>query len=247
MRRRKILDLAVKDSKIIKTALSSKDPPKELKKAKHLTTAYKNYLKMMKEEVEQERPWTDNPQSQAYAEALHSFSKHVCDYSDAKDNNPEWAKIFPLGNQEDLPMNMLFGVLNSSKGVEDLAAPVDVGSLQEAKTRITVKTDQEILQLAMKDISIVLDALSLEAPVKKLKSAKNLMKAYREFMKKGRVEGVHPRTWEKEPASELFCGGLLHFSKTLREYSTYKERAPTQAKVGLSTLIAVRSLTACMS
>lgn len=163
------------------------------------------------------------------------------------------------------------------QGVEDLAAPVDMGSLQEAKTRITVKTDQEILQLAMKDISIVLDALSLEAPVKKLKSAKNLMKAYREFMKKGRVEGVHPRTWEKEPASEvlppiqllvqedsapcagtyranhflcqmqLFCGGLLHFSKTLREYSTYKERAPTQAKVGLSTLIAVRSLTACMS
>ena len=66
MRRRKILDLAVKDSKIIKTALSSKDPPKELKKAKHLTTAYKNYLKMMKEEVEQERPWTDNPQSQVH-------------------------------------------------------------------------------------------------------------------------------------------------------------------------------------
>ena len=33
------------------------------------------------------------PSLQAYAEALHSFSKHVCDYSDAKDNNPEWAKV----------------------------------------------------------------------------------------------------------------------------------------------------------
>ena len=87
--------------------------------------------------------------------------------------------------------------------------PMAGGSSQGAMTRVTVKTDQEILQLAIKDISVVRDALSSEAPVKKLKTAKNLMKAYGEFMKKGRIEGSHPRTWEKEPASEVLpCNNI---------------------------------------
>ena len=78
-----------------------------------------------------------------------------------------------------------------------------------------IKTDLEILTIAERDISIVRDVLSLSAPVDELHSAQNLLIAYGEFMKKGRVEGVHPRTWEHKPASEVFpcnttaCAGGL--------------------------------------
>ena len=64
MSRREIVDLAVKDSAIIKTALSSQEPLEELKKAEHLVAAYKGYLHLQKVEMNAERPWGRTPQSQ---------------------------------------------------------------------------------------------------------------------------------------------------------------------------------------
>ena len=47
---------------------------------------------------------------------------------------------------------------------------------------LDIKTDQAILTTAMRDISRVRDALSSEEPQKQLKSAKNLVTAYKDSM-----------------------------------------------------------------
>ena len=66
-----------------------------------------------------------------------------------------------------------------------------------------VKTDHEILAVALRDIDLINSALSTEAPVEKLKSGSNVMAAYRDFMRKGREERDIRRSWEDHPNDEV--------------------------------------------
>ena len=74
-----------------------------------------------------------------------------------------------------------------------------------------IKPDQAILTTALRDISTVRNAPSSEEPLKQLKSAKNLITAYKDFMQKGRLEMGLKRPWEKRPASKVSnCNATAH-------------------------------------
>ena len=69
--------------------------------------------------------------------------------------------------------------------------------------RATSKTHQDILETAMKDIVIIKDALSSKHPIKKLKTAKNLIKAYREHLRRREVEFT--RQWGSDSLHSRVC------------------------------------------
>ena len=66
-----------------------------------------------------------------------------------------------------------------------------------------VKTDHEILSVALRDIDLINSALSTEAPSTELKNGRNVMAAYRDFMKKGRKLGEMRRPWEDKPDDKV--------------------------------------------
>ena len=66
-----------------------------------------------------------------------------------------------------------------------------------------MKTDHEILAIALRDIDLINSALSTEAPIEKLKSGSNVMAAYRDFMRKGREERGIRRPWEDNPNDKV--------------------------------------------
>ncbi len=113
-------------------------------------------------------------------------------------------------------------LLLSMQGLKRLASSAETTPARLSKrvasvTEQSIKTDQEILAIAEKDISIVKAALtSADADATdKLQSAPNLVAAYQEFMKKGRVQGIHPRTWEMQPSSEVIFHNTIASSSGL--------------------------------
>ena len=58
--------------------------------------------------------------------------------------------------------------------------------------RAASKSNQDILETAMIDISIIKDALSSKDPTKKLKTARNLIKAYRQHLRKREKQFTRP-------------------------------------------------------
>ena len=66
-----------------------------------------------------------------------------------------------------------------------------------------MKTDQEILQLAMEDISIIKEAQSSEEPLLLLQYAHHLIQAYKDFMQMVEEEWPPERPWAQEPKSRV--------------------------------------------
>ena len=74
---------------------------------------------------------------------------------------------------------------------------------KETSPSNAVKTDHEILAVALRDIDLINNALSTKAPAKKLKSGTYVMAAYRDFMRKGRKQGDMQRPWEDKPNDKV--------------------------------------------
>ncbi|CAL5218709.1 g420 [Coccomyxa viridis] len=56
------------------------------------------------------------------------------------------------------------------------------------------------------------------------------MAAYRDFMRKGRKEGIIRRSWEDNPNDKLFDRGIHKFSQAIQNYYKWSEKNPNLAK-----------------
>ena len=78
-----------------------------------------------------------------------------------------------------------------------------------------VKTDHEILSVALRDIGLINDALSSRDPIIKLKRSSNVMAAYRDYMRKGRQEENVHRSWEHTPNAKVSIYGAIVSARCL--------------------------------
>ena len=114
-------------------------------------------------------------------------------------------------------------------GTKRTASPMSGLSPPAKRLTQDVKTDYEILTIAMRDIATVKAALASKTPVQSLRKATNLISAYKHFMYKGRtkykgrtVQLVY-RPWEKKPTSKVHdcpaiasCESFLYFVRLLQ-------------------------------
>ena len=76
---------------------------------------------------------------------------------------------------------------------------------QWAKKKEWARTEQEILDLAVQDISVIKRVLSSGKSPEALAKATHLVDGYQQFLQKMRVEHNMPRVWEDLPSSQV-CG-----------------------------------------
>ena len=69
--------------------------------------------------------------------------------------------------------------------------------------RAASRSNQDILDTAIKDILIIKNAHSSSDPIRKLRTAENLIKAYREHLRKREAEFTRP--WISHSLHSLVC------------------------------------------
>lgn len=127
-------------------------------------------------------------------------------------------------------------------GTKRTASPMSGLSPPAKRLTQDVKTDYEILTIAMRDIATVKAALASKTPVQSLRKATNLISAYKHFMYKGRtkykgrtVQLVY-RPWEKKPTSKEFGQGLHRFSEMVEECSDLDMESETAKAIRIGQL-----------
>ena len=74
---------------------------------------------------------------------------------------------------------------------------------QRAKKEEWARREQEILDLAVQDISVIKRVLSSGESPEALAKATHLVDGYQQFLQKIRVEHNMPRVWEDSPSSQV--------------------------------------------